>query len=142
MPMRAQTRKLGPDGLFWCVTSGGQLFTFDPKKEEIIDKGRNWPGAQTYACSMDRSPGGRYVYYLPGAHGHGQADFAGLRHHQPADSPRHVAWKSVARGGPWRTKQFAGAGSQSVWLDWQGLPTNLGLDARLSRLARDRKSVV
>mgnify|MGYP000844676334 FL=1 len=72
----------------------------------------------------------------PGAHGHGQDDFAGLRHHQPADSPRHVAWKSVARGGPWRTKQFAGAGSQSVWLDWQGLPTKLGLDARLSRLAR------
>jgi hypothetical protein len=73
-PMRAQTRKLGPDGLFWGVTSGGQLFTFDPKKEEIVDKGRNWPGAQTYTCSMDRSPKGRYVYYLPGAHGHGYSD--------------------------------------------------------------------
>ena len=23
---------------------------------------------------MDRSPGGRYVYYLPGAHGHGYSD--------------------------------------------------------------------
>ena len=74
MPMRAQTRTLGPDGLFWCVTSGGQLFTFDPKKEEIADKGRNWPGKQAYTCSMDRSPGGRYVYYLPGAHGHGYSD--------------------------------------------------------------------
>jgi len=73
-PMRAQTRTLGPDGLFWCVSSGGQLFTFDPKKEEIVDKGVNWPGEQRYTCSMDRSPKGRYVYYLPGAHGHGYSD--------------------------------------------------------------------
>jgi hypothetical protein len=73
-PMRAQTRKIGPDGLFWCVTSGGQMFTFDPAKEEIVDKGVNWAGIQRYTCSMDRSPRGRYVYYLPGAHGHGYSD--------------------------------------------------------------------
>ena len=73
-PMRAQTRKVGTDGLFWCVTTGGQMFTFDPAKEEIIDKGVNWPGEQRYTCSMDRSPKGRYVYYLPGAHGHGYSD--------------------------------------------------------------------
>ena len=66
----------------------------------------------------------------------GRDDFSGLRHHQPADSPRHVAWKSVARGGPWRTKEFEGAGSQAVWLDWQHLPPALGTEARLSRLAR------
>ena len=73
-PMRAQTRQRGPDGLFWCSTSSGQLFTFDPAKEEIVDKGVNWPGFQRYTCSMDRSPGGRYVYYLPGAHGRGYLD--------------------------------------------------------------------
>ncbi len=73
-PMRAETRHRGPDGLFWCMTSGGQLFTFDPDKEEIVDKGPNWCGEQRYTCSMDRSPGGRYIYYLPGAHGHGYAD--------------------------------------------------------------------
>jgi len=66
----------------------------------------------------------------------GQDDFAGLRHHQPADSPRHVAWKAVARGGAWRTKEFDGAGSRAVWLDWQGLPATMGTEARLSRLAR------
>ena len=73
-PMRAQTRDRGPDGLFWCSTSSGQIFTFDPVKEEIVDEGINWPGEQRYTCSMDRSPGGRYVYYLPGAHGHGYSD--------------------------------------------------------------------
>jgi len=72
--MRAQTRRRGPDGLFWCVTYGGQLFTFDPVKEEITDRGRNWPGEETYTASMDRSPGGRYVYYCPGAHGRGYVD--------------------------------------------------------------------
>ncbi len=55
--MRSQTRRVGPDGLFRCITYGGQLFTFDPVKEEVVDRGRNWPGKETYTCSMDRSPG-------------------------------------------------------------------------------------
>ena len=73
-PMRAQTRRRGPDGLFWAVTSAGQMFTFDPESNTITDKGINWPGEQRYTTSMDRSPGGRYLYYLPGAHGHGFSD--------------------------------------------------------------------
>lgn len=72
--LRAETRHRGPDGLYWCITYGGQLFTFDPVKEEVVDRGRCWPGQQTYTASMDRSPGGRYVYYCPGAHGHGYSD--------------------------------------------------------------------
>jgi len=72
--MRSQTPKRGPDGLFWGITYGGQLFTFDPETETVQDRGRCWAGEQTYTCSMDRSPGGRYVYYCPGAHGHGFAD--------------------------------------------------------------------
>ena len=67
--MRAQTAHRGPDGLFWGVTYSGELFTFDPDKEEIVEKGINWPGEQRYTTSMARSPEGRYVYYLPGAHG-------------------------------------------------------------------------
>lgn len=72
--MRSQTRERGPDGLFWCTSYSGRLFTFDPDKETIVDKGYNWAGQQRYTCSMDRSPGGRYVYYVPGAHGHGYSD--------------------------------------------------------------------
>lgn len=71
-----------------------------------------------------------------GGRGHGRDDFSGLRHHQPADSPRHVAWKSVARGGPWRTKEFDGIGSRAVWLDWQTLPAALDQETRLARLCR------
>jgi len=64
----------------------------------------------------------------------GADDFAGLRGHQPADSPRHIAWKSVARGAPLVTKQFEGGGIATLWLDWDLLPRTLDTEARLSRL--------
>jgi hypothetical protein len=72
--MRAQTPHRGPDGLFYGVTHSGELFTFDPESEEVVALGANWPGEERYTTSMDRSPGGRYVYYLPGAHGLGFKD--------------------------------------------------------------------
>ena len=68
--------------------------------------------------------------------GKGTEDFSGLRTHQPADSPRHVAWKAVARGQPLLTKQFTGASTVQVWLDWNDLPPDLDIEARLSRLTR------
>jgi len=68
----------------------------------------------------------------------GMEDFAGLRGHQPADPPRHVAWKAAARQdqGPLLTKLFAGAAANTLWLDWALLPATLGLEARLSLLTR------
>lgn len=68
--------------------------------------------------------------------GKGSEDFSGLRTHQPADSPRHVAWKAVAREQPLLTKLFTGASTVEVWLDWNALPPGLEGEARLSRLAR------
>lgn len=68
--------------------------------------------------------------------GKGTEDFSGLRTHQPADSPRHVAWKAVARGQPLLTKQFTGASTTQVWLDWSELPPYMETEARLSRLTR------
>jgi len=61
--MRAQTRDRGPDNLVWGVTSSGELFSFDSDNEKIEDKGINWPGDGRYTCTMERSPGGRYIYY-------------------------------------------------------------------------------
>ena len=71
--------------------------------------------------------------------GRGTEDFSGLRGHQPADPPRHIAWKAVVRQGgigPLLTKQFAGASAARLWLDWNDLPPTLGTEARLSRLTR------
>lgn len=64
----------------------------------------------------------------------GEDDFAGLREHHSADSPRHIAWKVVARGGPLLTKQFAGLSGSDVVLDWHALPSALDDEARLARL--------
>ncbi len=70
--------------------------------------------------------------------GRGADDFSGLRNHQAADSPRHVAWKAVARqhDGPLLTKLFSGAAAQQLWLDWNALSAAIDTEQRLSILAR------
>ncbi len=67
--------------------------------------------------------------------GIGTDDFAGLRPYQPTDSPRHIAWKSVAHGNEVLTKVFAGRGAEELWLDFSDLLDGLDLEQRLSRLA-------
>lgn len=69
----------------------------------------------------------------------GDEDFAGLRRHQPSDSPHHVAWKAAARQdatAPLQTKQFAGTAAQALWLDWARLPPGMDVETRLSVLTR------
>jgi uncharacterized protein (DUF58 family) len=65
----------------------------------------------------------------------GNDDFSGLRAYQRSDSPRHVAWKAVARSDDMLTKQFTGEAAAELWLDWRLLPAALGLEQRLARLA-------
>jgi len=62
-------------------------------------------------------------------------DFAGLREYRHGDPPRHVHWRAVARGQGMFTKLFAGAGQDTVWLDWDALP-GMEREARLTVLAR------
>jgi len=63
------------------------------------------------------------------------ADLAGLREFQRGDPPQRVAWKAVARGAGWFTKEFDGAGGGgAVTLAWSALPATLDQEARLSRL--------
>lgn len=67
----------------------------------------------------------------------GQEDFAGLRPRQPADSPRHIAWKAAARDDanqPLLVKQFAGGAQSELWLDWSRLPESMDPETRLSVL--------
>jgi uncharacterized protein (DUF58 family) len=65
----------------------------------------------------------------------GSDDFSALRGYQPSDSPRHVAWKAVARAEEMLTKQFSGDSAGELWLDWRLLPPGLDLERRLSCLA-------
>ncbi len=67
----------------------------------------------------------------------GQEDFTGLRLRQSNDSPRHIAWKAVARDAehrPLLIKQFAGGVAEELWFDLSLVP-GLGLETQLSILA-------
>ena len=64
----------------------------------------------------------------------GNDDYSGLRTYQLSDSPRHVAWKAVARNEDMLTKQFTGEAAAELWLDWALVPP-LNVEQRLSRLA-------
>ena len=68
--------------------------------------------------------------------GTGTDDFAGLRPYNSSDSPRHVAWKASARSETLLTKFFSGRASAELWFDWERLPQGMGIETRLSRLAR------
>ena len=63
------------------------------------------------------------------------ADLAGLRSYQPGDPLQRVAWKAVARGAGWHTKQFEGGGGGGpVDLQWAALPPALPPKAKIARL--------
>ena len=69
-------------------------------------------------------------------HARGHDDFAGLREYHAGDSPRHIAWKAAARDQGLLTKQFSGRASAELWLSLELLPERMGLEEKLSRLAR------
>ncbi len=61
-------------------------------------------------------------------------DFAGLREWRPGDSPRHIDWRALARGGPLMVKAWSAATHGVVVLDWNALP--LAAPARAAQVAR------
>lgn len=68
--------------------------------------------------------------------GKGDEDFAGLRNYHPGDSPRRIAWKTLARSGVMATKLFSGAASTQLWLDYAETPQSMGQEQRLCRMTR------
>jgi len=62
-------------------------------------------------------------------------ELAGLRDYHSGDALNRIAWKAVARGAGWYTKQFEGSGGGgALELNWAELPPRLDVEARLSRL--------
>jgi len=63
------------------------------------------------------------------------AELAGLRDYHPGDALNRIAWKAVARGAGWYTKQFEGTGGGgTLEFHWADLPPSLDGEARLARL--------
>jgi DNA-binding beta-propeller fold protein YncE len=55
-------------------TAPTTLFSFNTKTEEAKEIGPAAVGTQQYTTSIDVDPTGRYLYYVPGAHGHSEND--------------------------------------------------------------------
>lgn len=65
----------------------------------------------------------------------GRDEWVGLRPFRDGDSPRLVAWKAYARGGPLLVREFREARGAELRLDYATVPQD-GVEARLSQLAR------
>ncbi|MGZ0163586.1 MAG: hypothetical protein ACKVII_06705 [Planctomycetales bacterium] len=72
--LRAATQET-PDGMVYTVgKSDGHLWQFNTKTEAITDLCELAVASQTYTTTIDADPSGRYLYYIPGAHGGSQKD--------------------------------------------------------------------
>jgi hypothetical protein len=68
-----------PDGMIYTASLGqgaadAALWAFNTKTEEIRSLGTVAIGSQAYVASLDADPTGRYLYYVPGAHGGSEKD--------------------------------------------------------------------
>jgi hypothetical protein len=76
--LRSATQET-PQGFVYTVSSGqGKgdpvLWSFNTKTEEVQKLGTATVGIHGYIASLDADPTGRYLYYVPGAHGGSDAD--------------------------------------------------------------------
>ena len=75
MGIRAATQET-PQGFIYAVSSKGDasLWCFDTRAETAQKLGSAVVGSQDYITSLDADPTGRYLYYVPGAHGGSERD--------------------------------------------------------------------
>jgi hypothetical protein len=76
--IRAATKET-PQGVVYTVSQGqggrdAHLYAFDVKTEKVEDLGPAAAAGNTYVASLDADPSGRYLYYVPGAHGGSDKD--------------------------------------------------------------------
>lgn len=62
--LRAWTNTKEDDGSFWIFDRSGNVFKFYPEQDKIEHQGENL-GDGSYVTFIERSPGGRYLYYSP-----------------------------------------------------------------------------
>lgn len=66
------------DGIVYTVSSGQkgdpELFAFDTKTEKVTNLGPAAVGAVGYITALKLDPTGRFLYYIPGAHGGADKD--------------------------------------------------------------------
>jgi hypothetical protein len=127
--LRSATRETG-DGFIYTISNpeqGPLIWRFNVKTEKAEKIGVAAVASQTYVTSIDADPSGRYLYYVPGAHGGAENDGAPLVQYDVARRRPKV----IAFLGPWCEKAagFRPRGSfgcavspagDKVYVTWHG----------------------
>jgi hypothetical protein len=72
--IRAATEET-PQHVVYTVSQGdATMYAFDTQTEKVTKLGPAAVGKQSYITTLDVDPTGRYVYYVPGAHGGSELD--------------------------------------------------------------------
>lgn len=89
-----------PQGFVYGTSHrSADLWAFDVRRETLTQVGPGAVGTQGYVAAMHADPTGRYLYYVPGAHGGAAKDgtpvvqfdtieWLSMAHHNRADAPR------------------------------------------------------
>lgn len=91
--LRAYTEIPSAEGVFHCIDGSGTIYAFDPEARTTVVLGLTWGDEGVYTASVVRSPGGEYLYYLPGALG--QTMHMGLpvvQYHIPTGTRKVIAF--------------------------------------------------
>jgi hypothetical protein len=66
--LRAASR---PDknGVAYCLSKDGAVFSFDTRTEKVKEIAKAFVAGRLYIAACRLDPTGRYLYYIPGAHG-------------------------------------------------------------------------
>jgi hypothetical protein len=84
------------DGMVYTVSKGNaklgksMLFAFNTKTEQATELGAAAVGTQDYITSIDVDPTGRYLYYIPGAHGRSENDGSAVVQYDVKSKSRKV----------------------------------------------------
>ncbi|WP_145094205.1 YncE family protein [Anatilimnocola aggregata] len=108
-----------PQGLVYC-TSGtkADLWSLNVKTNEVKQLGNVGVGTQEYISSIEADPTGRYLYYVPGAHGGATKDGTPIVQYDTATNRRKVL--GFLHATFWEKHGYALDGSFSSALDEKG----------------------
>ena len=95
--------------------------------------GTVFPAPETGAPPL---PPGRHGSFVGRSSRLADTELAGLREYERGDALNRIAWKAVARGAGWYSKQFEGTGGGgTLELHWSEMPAGLDTETRLSRIS-------
>lgn len=72
--VRSATRETTDGFVYGTSNRSADLWAFNTRDETLEQLGSGSVGAQEYVTSIDADPTGRYIYYVPGAHGGSERD--------------------------------------------------------------------